>query len=143
MKQDLRHELTHALLHSVLKDVPLWLDEGLAEFFELPPGTNGINALHLEQLRKGPFNADLSRLEQLNQVAQMTPAEYRESWAWVHLMLRGPSEGKIALLAYLQQLRATPTPGPLQPRLTAAVPGLTDALEMHLGQLARSQAVLK
>ncbi|HEX5272955.1 MAG TPA: hypothetical protein VFW33_20805, partial [Gemmataceae bacterium] len=33
---DLRHELTHALLHSVLKDVPLWLDEGLAEYYELP-----------------------------------------------------------------------------------------------------------
>jgi len=139
LRQDLRHELTHALLHSVLKDVPLWLDEGLAEYFELPPGTNGINALHLEQLRKGPFAADLARLEQLNQVAQMTPAEYRESWAWVHLMLRGPTEGKFALLAYLQQLRSTATPGPLQPRLTAAVPGLTDALDMHLGQLARTQ----
>ena len=24
--------MTHALLHSVIKDVPLWLDEGLAEF---------------------------------------------------------------------------------------------------------------
>src|SRR5262245_44997119 len=33
---DLRHELTHALLHGVLKDVPLWLDEGLASYFELP-----------------------------------------------------------------------------------------------------------
>jgi hypothetical protein len=79
----------------------------------------------------------------MNQVAQMTPAEYRESWAWVHLMLRGPSEGKIALLAYLQQLRSTATPGPLQPRLTAAVPGLTDALDMHLGQLAHADAVKK
>jgi NADPH2:quinone reductase len=69
----------------------------------------------------------------------ITPAEYRESWAWVHLMLRGPTEGKFALLAYLQQLRSTATPGPLQPRLTAAVPGLTDALDMHLGQLARTQ----
>ena len=51
------------------------------------------------------------------------------------------AEGRAALLAYLQQLRVTPAPGPLQPRLTAAVPGLTDALEMHLGQLVRTQAV--
>ena len=51
-----------------------------------------------------------------------------------------PKNGKAALLAYLQQLRVTPAPGPLQPRLTAAVPGLTDALEMHIGQLARAQA---
>jgi hypothetical protein len=140
MRQDLRHELTHALLHSVLKDVPLWLDEGIAEYFELPPGSNGVNALHVEQLRKGPFTADLTRLEQINQVSQFTPAEYREAWAWVHLMLRGPSDGKLALLAYLQTLRSTATPGPLQPRLMAAVPGLTDALEMHLGQLSRQTA---
>jgi hypothetical protein len=38
VRQDLRHELTHALLNSVLKEVPLWLDEGLAEYYELPPG---------------------------------------------------------------------------------------------------------
>lgn len=140
VRQDLRHELTHALLHSVLKDVPLWLDEGLAEFFELPPENGGVNAQHLEQLRKGAFAPDLARLEQLNQVAQMTPAEYRESWAWVHLMLRGTPDGRAALLSYLQQLRTTTSPGPLQPRLTAAMPGLTDALDMHLGQLARSQS---
>src|SRR5207237_4299391 len=118
-------------------------DEGLAEFFELPPENKGLNAQHLEQLRKGPFTPDLARLEQLNQVSQMTPAEYRESWAWVHLMLRGPADAKPALLAYLQQMRSTATPGPIQPKLTAAVPGLTDALEMHLGQLARTQSVLK
>ena len=27
LEQDLRHELTHALLHSALPDVPLWLDD--------------------------------------------------------------------------------------------------------------------
>jgi hypothetical protein len=37
----------------------------------------------------------------------------------------------------------TATPGPLQPRLTAALPGLTDALETHLGQLARVQAAMR
>jgi hypothetical protein len=143
IRQDLRHELTHALLHSGLKDVPLWLDEGLAEFFELPPGSEGVNPQHLEQIRKGPFAPDMGRLERLHQVADMSPAEYRESWAWVHLMLRGPADGKVALLAYLQQLRITAAPGPLQPRLTAAVPGLTDALESHLGQLNRVHAAMR
>src|SRR5581483_4593432 len=52
--QDLRHELTHALLHSVLKDVPLWLDEGLAEYYETPPGWNGANAQHVENLLAAP-----------------------------------------------------------------------------------------
>jgi hypothetical protein len=143
IRQDLRHELTHALLHGVLKDVPLWLDEGLAEFFELPPENDGVNRQHLEQLRKGPLNADMARLEQMSQVQQMTPAEYREAWAWVHLMLRGPSEGKATLLAYLQMLRTTPNAGPLQPRLAAAVPGLPDALDNHLQDLARAEAALR
>ena len=54
IEQDLRHELTHALLHSVLKDVPLWLDEGLAEYFEIAPGKAAINAEHMKHLRHGP-----------------------------------------------------------------------------------------
>lgn len=140
VRQDLRHELTHALLHSVLKDVPLWLDEGLAEYFELPPEQEGVNSKHLEELRKGPVTFDLARLEQLTQVAQMTPAEYRESWAWVHLMMRGSPPARQVLLGYLQQLRTTPNPGPLNVRLTPAVPQLPDALAAHLRQLSRTQS---
>lgn len=134
IQQDLRHELTHALLHSVLKDVPLWLDEGLAEYFELPPDQQGVNAAHVAQLRRGPlaFKPDLARLEGLAQVQQMNPSEYRESWAWVHLMLRGPKEGRTVLLAYLQQLRNNPAPGLLRPRLTVAIPHLDEILQDHL-----------
>jgi hypothetical protein len=138
LREDLRHELTHALLHSVLKDVPLWLDEGLAEYFEVPPENKGVNTRHLEQLRGGPggpFKGDLARLEQLSEVQQMSPAEYREAWAWVHLMLADKAEGKRTLLAYLQQLRATPNPGPLGPRLAAVYPSLNEALDRHLAQL--------
>jgi len=48
--------------------VPLWLDEGLAEYFELPPAYAGVNFQHLDYLRNttgGPFRPDLARLEQL------------------------------------------------------------------------------
>src|ERR1051325_6012977 len=48
---DLRHELTHAMLHCVLKSVPIWLDEGLAEYFQVPSGQNGVNRQHVEGLR--------------------------------------------------------------------------------------------
>ncbi|MCP4891276.1 MAG: hypothetical protein GY904_32365, partial [Planctomycetaceae bacterium] len=34
--EDLRHETTHGYLHAVVPSIPLWLDEGLAEFFEVP-----------------------------------------------------------------------------------------------------------
>jgi hypothetical protein len=135
VREDLRHELTHALLHSVLKDVPLWLDEGLAEYFELPPELKGVNPRHLEQLRQADFKPNLARLEGLGQVQQMTPAEYRESWAWAHLMLRDQPEAKTVLLAYLAQLRTNTAPGPLQPRLAQAMPDPEGALQKHLARL--------
>jgi hypothetical protein len=138
IRQDLRHELTHALLHSVLKDVPLWLDEGLAEYFEVPPDAQGVNLHHLEQIQLtggGPFKPDLAHLEELSQVQQMTPVEYREAWAWVHLMLRDQPEAKTALVQYLQQLRLNPNPGPLQPRLAQVFPDAEAALSQHLARL--------
>ena len=132
--QDLRHELTHALLHSVLKDVPLWLDEGLAEYFEVPATWNGVNAQHVEQLRPSKsFNLD--RLEQLQDVQQMTPAEYREAWAWVHLMLRGSPQARQVLITYLQELRSNPQPGPLRPRLATTTLSLDAAMQAHLNTL--------
>jgi hypothetical protein len=138
VRQDLRHELTHALLHSVLKDVPLWLDEGLAEYFEVPPDAQGLNQHHLEQIKGshgGSFKPNLTHLEELSQVRQMTPAEYREAWAWVHLLLRNKPEAKAVLIQYLQQLRGNPNPGPLQQRLAAVFPDLETALEQHLAKL--------
>jgi hypothetical protein len=122
----------------VLKDVPLWLDEGIAEYFEVPPEAKGINSRHVDQLRRGtpvPFKPDLARLEQLSQVQQMTPAEYREAWAWVHLLLRDKPEARAVLLAYLQQLRTKSDPGPLGPRLAAVYLSLEDAFDRHLEQL--------
>jgi hypothetical protein len=138
VQEDLRHELTHALLHSVLKDVPLWLDEGLAEYFEVPADWNGSNYRHVNLLRHGPggpFQPDLARLEQMSQVQQMSPAEYREAWAWVHLMLRDRPEAREVLLGYLQQLRTNSNPGPIGPRLASVYPSLPEALNRHLERL--------
>ena len=136
--QDLRHELTHAMLHSVLKNVPIWLDEGLAEYFELPTGQAGVNPKHLDMLRKAGMRFDLDRLEKLAEVHEMSPAEYRESWAWVHLMLRSNPQAKQALLAYLQELRVNPNPGPLRPRLAPAfLSSAEEALHTHLAETER------
>lgn len=138
IREDLRHELTHALLHSVLKDVPLWLDEGLAEYYEVPASWKGVNFHHLDQMQRnpnGPFKPDLARLEKLSLVQQMAPAEYREAWAWVHLMLRGKVEAKAVLINYLQLLRTNPTPGPMQPRLAEVFSKPEDALRKHVVKL--------
>lgn len=143
VQQDLRHELTHALLHGVLKDVPIWLDEGLAEYFELTPQRKGVNLAHVSKLRggsDGPLHPNLSRLEQLSKVEDMHPAEYQESWAWVHLMLHSTPEAKAVLLQYLQRLRTTEKPGPLQPSLAAVLPDAEEALLNHLALLEKGSA---
>lgn len=147
IRQDLRHELTHALLHSVIKDVPLWLDEGLAEYFELPESRRGVNGSHVDLLRRGEanhsFEPSLAKLERLKEVDQMGPGQYREAWAWVHLMMHSRPEARTVLLSYLQQLRGSKAPGPLGPKLARVFPDPEDALRKHLAkleaELARAQ----
>ena len=64
---DLRHEVTHGYLHSTLQEIPLWLDEGIAEYFEVPRGDGGVNRAHVEllamRLREGTWRPDPGRLE--------------------------------------------------------------------------------
>lgn len=144
LRTNLRHELTHALLNAVLKDVPLWLDEGLAGYFELPPDQEGVNPQHLEVLRRGPFQPDLGGLEKRTDVAQMQRPEYREAWAWVHLMLRGDPAAGAVLRDYLQALRTTPRPKPdLQTRLREVLPDPEQALADHLGRVAAPRAAAR
>lgn len=122
LEEDLRHESTHALLHASVAELPLWLDEGLAEYFEGQEVRDGLNPEHLARLPEDLATGwvpDLGRLEQLDDVRQMTPRDYRESWAWVHYLLHSTSENKAALLAYLYDLRNHEEPVPLSSRLGA------------------------
>ncbi len=143
LRQDLRHELTHALLNSVLKEVPLWLDEGLAEYYELPPEKDGLNPGHLDALRRDP-KFDLAALERLDQVTQMGRSQYQEAWAWTHLMLRTTPKAKSILLAYLQQLRdPTQSAGHLLPKLREAYQAPEAALAQHLARLDGPAATIR
>lgn len=120
LDEDLRHEATHALLHVAIADIPLWLDEGLAEYFESPDEQGGVNPEHLNRLpqdRADGWSPNLARLEQLKDVRQMSPRDYRESWAWVHYLLNGPPAGRTALLSYLNDLRTGRDVTPLSQRL--------------------------
>jgi len=132
---DLRHELTHAWLHSVLKDVPLWLDEGLASCFEWPAHQRGIHPQHLEYLRRYGVLTDLARLERLERVEEMEKPEYREAWAWTHFLLYGPPPARQVLQEYVHQLRSTSRPGPLLSRLRHHFSDPVSALQNHLESL--------
>lgn len=122
---DLRHECTHAVLHAILPMVPLWLDEGLAEYFEVPaPQRYGQNR-HLSTVRarlrwKRP--TPLVELENLRDVGQMNSDHYRDAWAWVHFLLHGPPEARDELLHYLTDIQSFKPPGRLSDRLSRPLP---------------------
>lgn len=107
LEEDLRHEATHALLHRAVGHVPLWLDEGLAEYFEVEPQTLPAEAIarfrKLAASYREGWRPDLKRLESVENVAVMSPTDYREAWAWTILLLHGPR--RQTLVAHLDELR--------------------------------------
>jgi hypothetical protein len=135
---DLRHESTHAFLHAALPMVPLWLDEGLAEYFEVPPAARAGNNPHLAATQwyaRFGRTPSLVRLEALTDLKQMGPGEYRESWAWVHFCMHGPKPAHEALVAHLADIRRSTPPGNLSDRLAKKLPNLRKQLAAHLRQV--------
>lgn len=131
---DLRHECTHALLHANLAVVPLWLDEGLAEYFELPEPERAFEHPHLSTLRwnlRLGMLKTVESLEEPSELNEMGGIEYRYAWAWVHFMLHGPREAHRALVDFLAEIRRGDRPGPLSERLRAAVPELDERMILH------------
>ncbi len=117
--EDLRHEAAHAILHASFRRVPLWLDEGLAEYFECPGEAAGLHARHAAETRRAieqGWRPGLTRLESFTDVRRMTAADYREAWAWVYYLLHGSAGGRELLLGYLAEQGETP-PEPLSARL--------------------------
>ena len=118
--EDLRHEVAHGYLHAIVPRLPLWLDEGLAEYFEVPRGLGGVNRPHVDQLAvevgRG-WQPNLERLERLRETGEMTQSDYAESWAWVHFLLETTPERRTLLQVYLQSLGGSPPPGPLSAHL--------------------------
>ncbi len=123
LEEDLRHEATHALLHGAFGDLPLWLDEGLAEYFETDLSRPDAERPRLELIAadlRGRWSPNLERLESLRDIRQMTQRDYREAWGWVHLLLHGPEAGKSLLMAYLGQSDRAEAGARLRPRLAEA-----------------------
>ncbi len=138
LEEDLRHEACHALLHAAVGAVPLWLDEGLAEYFETPGDADGLHPRHAAELRTAiqqGWRPALTRLESLNQLRHMTSRDYREAWGWVYFMLHASPQGREVLLSYLQDLRTGTSREPLSARLFQRSPRPDAALVNYLSRL--------
>jgi len=138
--EDLRHEVTHGYLHSVVQNLPLWLDEGLAKYGEAPRGRHGLNRAYLDmllsRLQQGAWQPDLRRLEQIAPPRDMNQQEYAESWAWVHFLLESGPENLGLLRAYLAELRREGSAEPLSRRLERALGQPQRAWIEHVRSLA-------
>jgi len=131
---DIRHESTHALLHATLPVVPLWLDEGLAEYFEMPPLDRALGSPHLRTVKWNAAFGQTPKLETLEAIgglASMGATEYRQAWAWVHFMLHGPAAANDELVSFLGALHAQAPPGTMSQRLRRQMPDLEQRYRQH------------
>jgi hypothetical protein len=131
---DVRHEGTHALLHASLPMVPLWLDEGLAEYFEVPPDDRAYENPHLSTLRwdlRLGNVPNIVRLEAKRDLADMSGTDYRHAWAWVHFMMHGPIEARDELVHFLGNIRVSTPPGKLSDHLERRLPDVNKRLVQH------------
>jgi len=136
--EDLRHEISHGYLHAAIPNLPFWLDEGLAEYFEVGRGQRGVNRTHLDYLAAKVDLEDwqpaLTRLEELPSAASMTQADYAEAWAWVHFLLESGDKAAI-LTEYLSELRQDGTAAPISTRIGKRLAGPELAMLEHLQSL--------
>lgn len=144
--EDLRHETTHGYVHAVAPTVPLWLDEGIAEFFELPRHEAGVHGPHVAHLAgrmlEGTWRPDLERLESLTSAGDLSQDHYAEAWCWVHWLLCTTPERRALLEAYLADVRRDGATAPLSIRLrhTPGTPvDLAAALKAHVEALAAAR----
>lgn len=134
--EDLRHECTHGILHATVGDVPLWLDEGLAEYFEVDPDDpSRINKEHAQRLAiaiQNGWEPDLDRLSQLEEVAEMQRADYQEAWAWVHFLLHESPTGRDILLETLHGLRNRAQQPPLAEMVRERMPSASTRMTSYV-----------
>ncbi len=115
--EDLRHEVAHGYLHAAIPALPLWLDEGLAEYFEVPLAHRGMNMPHVHEivsaLQQESWSPDLRRLESITSVSDLSQRDYAEAWAWVHYLLETDDAHRRILRSYVGQLRSSGAAMPL------------------------------
>jgi hypothetical protein len=133
---DLRHEVTHAVLHSTLPFLPLWLDEGLAEYFEVQASERASGNPHQRSVKLStrlPLGrlSPLEQLEKKRQLSAVTKRGYRDSWAWTHFLLHGPPAATRLLPRYLKSIEAHAPPEPMSVLLRQSDSDPTARLAAH------------
>jgi hypothetical protein len=121
---DLRHEMTHAILHQHLPFVPLWLDEGLAEYFEEDEkarvSSQRIATVQWKARVGSP--PSLVSLESVSSAEEMDSAAYRDSWAFASFLLNESPESLKVLKNYVTAIHRGEAPGAFSSYAAARIP---------------------
>lgn len=118
---DVRHEMTHALLHQHLQFLPLWMDEGLAEYFEELPSLRATSsrAKSIRWKAAMGWSPDLERLERIRNESHMNSTDYRDSWAMCSYLLNESPGSRTLLSDYLREIHDGQAPPQFSDRLKA------------------------
>lgn len=137
VETDLRHEVVHALLNDG-QSLPLWLDEGLAEYFEIATSqrldSNPYHAAVTQQSAEGGIQS-ISELESAHSIGEFGDQQYRDSWAWVHYMLHRKQETRDLLVRYLHERASGVEPFDLGRALHHLSPELSSDFAAHFRSL--------
>ena len=136
--EDLSHEVCHGYLHAAIPRIPLWIDEGIAEFYEADRGKTGWNPsqcyLLITASKNKKWQPNLKRLEQLVQTASLTEMDYAEAWLWAHFLLTTNEARKELLQEYLADCRDGKS-DEMSERLARIEPDYQQSIHRHLEQL--------
>lgn len=105
----LRHEVTHYVLASNFYDMPPWIDEGLAEYFEPGKPFGLSNRKHCRNLRQVAGKKKKSVLERLVIIPAGTALDgkqYALSWGLVIFLMEDERFGLDCILCYLRNVRS-------------------------------------
>lgn len=113
------HEYTHMVVANAVARIPLWLNEGLAEFYStfalMKGGTQAqIGRPIVEHLRRlnGSVRVPLVELLRANTTSPLYNEDsrlsdfYAESWALTHMLLNGATGRVAELTDYLQRVNS-------------------------------------
>lgn len=140
------HEYTHLLVNNINPNMPLWLDEGLAEYYSTVDITGDQKVMlgrpiarHISLLRQTQM-LPLGKLFQVNRASpeynesDKQSVFYAQSWALVHYLIAGKN-GQLApqLTKYVNLLAANvPSEQAFQQSFSMSIENMESELRGHL-----------
>jgi hypothetical protein len=136
MMSTVRHEGFHQYLDRLMPDPPVWLNEGMAVYFEVVPPPGG--ELHLERPRADQLDAlkdkPLVPLEAFTRIKPKefyatAPQSYAQAWLLVHMLHHGSTKHRELRVNLMKRLLTQPGSEAVR---EAFVPSLLPTLDADL-----------